>query len=78
MSDEREFAALQLLRGIDEKLDRILARMDGHTERLALLDLDLSRVGDAVAELGGRMNEIVVRLARIERRLDPAGGEPKA
>lgn len=78
MSDEREFAALQLLRGIDEKLDRILARMDGHTERLALLDMDLSRFGDAVAELAERMNEIVVRLARIERRLDPADGEPRA
>lgn len=78
MSDEREFAALRLLRGIDEKLDRILARMDGHTERLALLDLDLSRLGDAVAEVGERMNEIVVRLARIERRLDRTDEEPMA
>ena len=78
MSDERESAALQLLRGIDEKLDRILARMDGHTERLALLDLDLSRFGDAVAELAERMNEIVVRLARIERRLDRTDEEPMA
>ena len=78
MSDEREFAALRLLRGIEERLDRILAKMDGHTDRLALLDVELVRLGDAVAEVGARMNEIVVRLARIERRLDPAGGEPRA
>lgn len=78
MSDERESAALQLLRDIDAKLDRILARMDGHTERLALLDMDLSRFGEVVAEVGERMNEIVVRLARIERRLDRADEEPRA
>ena len=27
MSDEREFAALRLLRGIEERLDRILAKI---------------------------------------------------
>ena len=78
MSDEREFAALQLLRAIEERLDRILAKMDGHTERLALLDVELTRLGDAVALVGERMNEIVVRLARIEHRLGRADGGPTA
>ena len=78
MSDEREFAALQSLRDIHAKLDRVLAGMDGHTEHLALLDVDLSRFGDAVADLGARMNEIVVRLARIERRFDRTDEEPMA
>ena len=78
MSDEREFAALRLLRGIEERLDRILAKMDGHTDRLALLDVELVRLGDAVAEVGARMNEIVVRLARIEHRLGRADGGPMA
>lgn len=78
MSEEQGAAAVRLLNSIDEKLTRVLERMDGQAQRLALLDQDLATLGDLVEALGMRLNEIVVRLARIERGLDRTRGEHKA
>jgi hypothetical protein len=68
MADEHEDPIT--LRGLDGKIDRILAELVELKTRLGRLELNVGQVQVTLAEHSIRIDGIATRLDRIERRLD--------
>lgn len=68
MSDEPENLTLRMLRGIDEKLDRI-------EETTRNLQIRMTAVEIGVGEVNRRLDQIDARLLRLERRTGLIGSD---
>jgi hypothetical protein len=63
MTDTPENLVLVYLRRIDEKVDRLIDRVQEATGRVGLLEAQY-------ASVSRRLDQLEIRLDRIERRLD--------
>ncbi len=70
MSSEPENIVLVYLRGIDEKVDRLLGDVQDVKHRVTSLEGQAARIHGDMAAMSPRIVRIETRLDRIERRLD--------
>jgi hypothetical protein len=66
MSDEPDSLLLRTLRRIDERMDRVETRLSELVGRVGLLE-------QGYASVSRRLDQIDLRVERIERRLDLVG-----
>lgn len=70
MSDQPDNLILVYLRRLDEKLDRVIERLDDLTHRVTSLELKVSLLHNDSAHQSERIDLIEGRPGRIQRRLD--------
>jgi hypothetical protein len=73
MSDQPDNLILVYLRRRDEKLDRVIARLDDLSHRVTSPAMKTALLHNDFARQSERIDRIEVRLEMIERRLDIVG-----
>ena len=70
MADNVEDFTRQMLRRIDEKLDRVISDVHDVKIRVTSLEESIAKVELAIAGTNRRIDRVEERLDRIERRLE--------
>jgi hypothetical protein len=73
MSDQPDNLILVYLRRLDEKLDRVIARLDELSHGVTSPEMKTALLHNDFARQSDRIDRIEVRLELIERRLDIVG-----
>ena len=67
MAEEPDNLTLVYLRGLDQKMDRVL-------EDVQDLEVRMTHVGEGLAGVSRRLDRMDTRLDKVERRLEPVDG----
>jgi hypothetical protein len=76
ISGEPDNLVLVYLRGLDEKLDRLIGDVQDLKHRVTSLEGQMASIRGDMAAMSLRIDRIDARLDRIERRLDLVAASP--